>query len=333
MAHVGMLSSNPTYPAEVRMRDHVLLILLALAGSACTEKHASATGPCVVQPCAAGSSWSSTRCVCQAEQAGASTAGAGGSSAGASAQGAAGGCASPVCPLGATWNAASCSCQSSSVAGCELVPEVDKRAPGPNLADCGTLQLDATQDAREQARRCVLDALAARQPFKLVQWKMGTDTRIASAYAWPGAAGFVSILSYDSGLSGASIDEQTCRSLRSDSPCVASATDLCLECAEPIESSVACSPASKECRGAGNYETGKEGGYQPCCAGLREVFQLSAAYAGDDEHHQCVQEPLRVSACIEGQCGDGRCEAAEAVHCGCTLDCPSAVWGDSDAGI
>jgi hypothetical protein len=56
-------------------------------------------------------------------------------------------------------------------------------------------------------------------------------------------------------------------------------------------------------------------------------------YAGDDEHPQCLQEPLRVSACIEGQCGDGRCEAAEAVHCGCTLDCPSAAWSDADAGI
>jgi hypothetical protein len=82
----------------------------------------------------------------------------------------------------------------------------------------------------------------------------------------------------------------------------------------------------------GNYEVSKEGGYRPCCDGLRQVYQLSAGYGYGDQN-VCTQPVINVFACIEGSCGDGRCEAPEAVGCGCTLDCQSAVWGAPDAGV
>jgi len=92
-------------------------------------------------------------------------------------------------------------------------------------------------------------------------------------------------------------------------------------------------PASEACHGVGHYEVGKEGGYLPCCANLREVFQLVAGERGDP-HERVCDEPIghRNYACIEGSCGDGRCEAPEALACGCPQDCPSAVWEVVDAG-
>ncbi len=77
------------------------------------------------------------------------------------------------------------------------------------------------------------------------------------------------------------------------------------------------------CRQAGNYQAGKEGSYQPCCAGLVEVAQRSKAEVNGVL--ACGDPPLRVYACIEGRCGDGRCEAPENVPCGCVLDCPSVT--------
>ena len=86
---------------------------------------------------------------------------------------------------------------------------------------------------------------------------------------------------------------------------------------------------SVECRGAGHYESGKEGSYLPCCEGLIEVFQLKAGYS--DGNPICDDPPLRVYACVEGECGDGVCEVGENKPCGCTADCPEAVW-EADAG-
>lgn len=77
------------------------------------------------------------------------------------------------------------------------------------------------------------------------------------------------------------------------------------------------------CRQAGNYQAGKEGSYQPCCPGLVEVLQRSRAEVNGAL--ACVDLPLRVYACVEGSCGDGRCEAPENVPCGCAVDCPSVT--------
>ena len=86
------------------------------------------------------------------------------------------------------------------------------------------------------------------------------------------------------------------------------------------------------CHGVGHYQAGKEGGYLPCCTGLSEVFLQVAAEQGVSHERVCI-EPIgfRNYACIEGRCGDGRCEAPEGLACGCAQDCPSAVWQKTDA--
>ncbi len=71
-----------------------------------------------------------------------------------------------------------------------------------------------------------------------------------------------------------------------------------------------------DCREAGRYEVGKEGGYLPCCAGLNQISTLSEV-TGD---RFCTQLPLNTYACIVGTCGDGICEAQE-MGCGCEIDC------------
>lgn len=87
------------------------------------------------------------------------------------------------------------------------------------------------------------------------------------------------------------------------------------------------------CRPVGHYEAGKEGSYLPCCAGLREEFQQVAGQRGGAQERVC-DDPVgfRNYVCVEGRCGDGRCEAPESLACGCTQDCASAVWQGADAG-
>lgn len=86
---------------------------------------------------------------------------------------------------------------------------------------------------------------------------------------------------------------------------------------------------AEACRGAGHYESGKEGSYLPCCDGLTEVFQQKAAYDGDG-NPVCSDPPLRVYACVAGECGDGVCEVGEDKPCGCVQDCPGAIWEDAE---
>lgn len=85
---------------------------------------------------------------------------------------------------------------------------------------------------------------------------------------------------------------------------------------------------STECRGPGRYESGKEGSYRPCCAGLQEVSYGKPGYNADGK--TCDHPPLRVYACVRGECGDGICETGEAPACGCVQDCPQAAW---DQGV
>jgi hypothetical protein len=85
-----------------------------------------------------------------------------------------------------------------------------------------------------------------------------------------------------------------------------------------------------ECRGPGRYESGKEGSYKPCCEGLQEVSYGKPSYAGDGKLKTCDHPPLRVYACVRGQCGDGICEEGEAAACGCVEDCPQAAWDQAD---
>ena len=83
--------------------------------------------------------------------------------------------------------------------------------------------------------------------------------------------------------------------------------------------------ASGDCNPLGRYEVGKEGGYKPCCPGLTQLQTLSEAYVNNETTRSCVQEPLNSFACIQGFCGDGICEDAEA-PCGCGVDCPDSNW-------
>ena len=83
------------------------------------------------------------------------------------------------------------------------------------------------------------------------------------------------------------------------------------------EASAAGSGSADECRGPGRYESGKEGSYRPCCKGLKEVFYGKPGYSGDGTVKTCDHPPLRVYACVRGECGDGTCEAGEAPSCGC----------------
>jgi hypothetical protein len=203
---------------------------------------------------------------------------------------------------------------------------------GPSdVRDCGELNLDASAQARNDARNCVLDALRGHRPFKLVQWQEATQHALTVGYVSAGGAAAISILRYDSDASagkqtGATLAEARCGDLRPSSDCTIDANTLCLDCVPLIESSLECSqqlPPS-DCHGTGNYEAGKGGEYRPCCAGLREVFQ-KIKLTNEAGNASCGDLPLRVYACVEGRCGDGRCEDAEAVPCGCALDCPSAA--------
>jgi hypothetical protein len=82
-----------------------------------------------------------------------------------------------------------------------------------------------------------------------------------------------------------------------------------------------------QCRGPGRYESGKEGSYQPCCAGLSEVSYGKPSFTGAFATQPvCDAPPLRVYACVRGTCGDGMCEEGEAPACGCVEDCPQAAW-------
>lgn len=83
--------------------------------------------------------------------------------------------------------------------------------------------------------------------------------------------------------------------------------------------------ASGDCNPVGRYEVGKEGGYKPCCPGLTQLQTLSEAYVNNESTRSCVQEPLNSFSCIQGTCGDGICEDAEA-PCGCGVDCPDSNW-------
>jgi len=334
------------------MRSHWLVFTLALAAIGCSDDHAATQGPCAWRPApcvTAGMVRNSETCVCEAVAG--QTTGAAGNCAplpcpsGApwdaascsckAPSGAAGNCAPLPCPSNAPWNAGSCSCQATTAAACEIESEFAKRA-ALKPVDCGELKIDANTEAREHGRQCVVDAIAAHHAFQFLQWRMGIDSRLATAFVSAGFGDFVSILTYDNYMGSATINEQLCRTVRSDAKCVVSGTSLCLECSGEVETSVLCSTPDPKlngaCRGPGNYEVGKEGGYEPCCSGLREVFQSSSGYA-DGNVKACWQPPLRVYACIEGHCGDGRCEDPEGVACGCALDCPRAIWSDEDAGV
>lgn len=236
-------------------------------------------------------------------------------------QGDAGACLPLPCPSNAPWNQAACKCEAQPT--CDLDAELALRT-GANPIDCGTLLPGATIDTLKVAQRCVLDAAAAKSAFKLkVSWQ-GVDSAPATAYAGNGKT--VSILDYDSNFAppsgGPTLGGRLCDDYKLTTDCQVQNGSLCLECKTLYESSYECTSATTDCNPVGDYEVGKEGGYKPCCPGLREVFHQRPGQ-GENNAPICWDPPLRSSQCIQGRCGDGVCQPQEAEVCGrCTLDCP-----------
>ncbi len=101
-------------------------------------------------------------------------------------------------------------------------------------------------------------------------------------------------------------------------------------CRKPLSNGSAASGSagaggSSDCNPVGRYGVGKEGGYKPCCPGLTELFTYAQSYANGESTPTCVSPEYRSFSCIQGTCGDGICEDAEA-PCGCGVDCPDSNW-------
>jgi hypothetical protein len=91
--------------------------------------------------------------------------------------------------------------------------------------------------------------------------------------------------------------------------------------------------ATTECRGPGLYNYGKGSPRLPCCAGYQEFYLETPGY-DDMMHKACAPAPGGGTyACLEGVCGDGRCEDAESAACGCITDCPGAAWEGTDTDV
>ena len=70
----------------------------------------------------------------------------------------------------------------------------------------------------------------------------------------------------------------------------------------------------------------------PCCAGLFRL-EVRVPHLVNGDQRACFQDDPLSFACLVGACGDGKCEAPEAVPCVCPPDCPSAVWEQEDASV
>lgn len=89
----------------------------------------------------------------------------------------------------------------------------------------------------------------------------------------------------------------------------------------------ACSDEKEDdCRGPGVYQRGKEGG-PSCCPDLNTYYRLVAYNRSTDgmaSDGRVCDDPVGHAefGCLEGTCGDGRCEVGEEGECACTVDCP-----------
>lgn len=248
-------------------------------------------------------------------------------------------CAPTACPIDQAWNAASCRCEGH----CDPFAELAARLGSSKPVDCGTLQVNALAADVLAARTCALDALAAKRPFQLIEWTEDDENRrTANLYAYAGADGFVSVFGYlqikppamtispANGELG--LYEERCKGLQKDDDHMCASGAVCLACKDLVESSWTCDapPApGVPCLPVGTYARGKGPNPGRCCAPLREVSQMDAVSATPDAARVC-EWPVHYAlfACVEGSCGDGRCEEPERVECGCKLDC-----ADADAGL
>jgi hypothetical protein len=82
--------------------------------------------------------------------------------------------------------------------------------------------------------------------------------------------------------------------------------------------------SGRACAMSGNFFSTKDFKGPLCCPGVTTLRHNYPTMRG--EERECGFGFAGYYACIEGSCGDGRCEPAEAVPCACPADCPSAVW-------
>jgi hypothetical protein len=223
--------------------------------------------------------------------------------------------------------------------------ELAKYAPVSGGTDCGVLLPTSSVEAREKAQRCVLDSLATGHAFQLIDWlQQDRDARGGYFYVGPAADSWIHSFSFsargsDSLPREATLSETTCQTFAPKQGCAISEQELCLECIGRVESSLACSipvrGTAGKCLGPGNYGRTKGFNDGECCPDLREVAHEIAYTDASGRPNRCG-DPIGAAAfsCVEGHCGDGRCEEAESIPCGCPLDCPSArISDDADAGL
>jgi hypothetical protein len=236
-----------------------------------------------------------------------------------------------VAGLGMAFALASCGGETRQSGACDLGQRIKEQLGDVDALDCGELVEDASVQQRSAARDCVLAAFHAKSSVQARGEAGRRRPWLGGRLCVRGGDALVSILHYDPGpIEGRKrprmITGQACSALGELDDCdLSPSQELCLSCVQPIEQSLACQAPVEQggCRAAGNYQAGKEGSYQPCCPGLSEVFQKSKLEINGAP--TCGDLPLRVYACIEGSCGDGRCEAPENVPCGCKLDCPDVT--------
>jgi hypothetical protein len=87
------------------------------------------------------------------------------------------------------------------------------------------------------------------------------------------------------------------------------------------------------CVGPGRYEFPLELKDWPrCCEGLVQVHYQHPDHDRNG-YRVCGHISEHVFSCSAGECGDGICDEDESAPCGCTQDCSSAAWGDTDTLI
>ncbi len=206
-----------------------------------------------------------------------------------------------------------------------LTARLDGKVPD---VDCGRLSASPASVDAEKAVQCVLDAIAAGKSFALIQGDSSLLTTERNVFV--GTPKLASIFKYGEYVqlprARTEVSSQSCKTLVRTPGCTPSGTDICLGCDGELERGVQCTGTNDfvECNEAGNYDRNMgKAGTLPCCVGLSQVEQR-AQLKSDDSTSTCSFTPMRLFACIQGFCGDGRCEPEEAIACGCELDCPIA---------
>lgn len=131
---------------------------------------------------------------------------------------------------------------------CTLPKQVESLRANESV-DCGVVRADAAPDAVASARQCVLDALAAGNPFHVIAWSQGTDSSVGTGIVSGGAGQQPLLVHYDSDPTGgsgvgASIWTRPCATLAPNDANPSCLQDghyqLCLRCDDPASGERTC---------------------------------------------------------------------------------------------